>query len=116
MARVRQLALLKASALIFSIVLMVTSLSAKTSDYLIDAWTSDSGLPDSSVTSIAQTQDGYLWIGTADGLARFDGVRFETFDPINTPELKSARITKLSVDAWGTLWINTGGGGLFTFG
>ena len=112
MARVRQLALLKASALIFSIVLMVTSLSAKTSDYLIDAWTSDSGLPDSSVTSIAQTQDGYLWVGTSDGLARFDGVRFETFDPINTPELKSARITKLSVDAWGTLWINTGGGSM----
>ena len=73
----------------------------------MDVWTSDNGLPDSSVTAIAQTPDGYLWIGTYNGLARFDGVRFVMFDPVNTPELKNARVTRLSVDAWGTLWINT---------
>jgi signal transduction histidine kinase/streptogramin lyase len=76
------------------------------SDYLTDVKTADDGLPDSSVTAIAQTPDGYLWIGTYNGLARFDGLRFVTFDPANTPALTHARIRKLSVDDQGTLWIN----------
>jgi signal transduction histidine kinase/ligand-binding sensor domain-containing protein len=76
-------------------------------EYLTDVWTADDGLPDSSVTDIVQTPDGYLWIGTYNGLARFDGMRFVTFDPANTPALAHARVRKLSVDAQGTLWINT---------
>lgn len=76
-------------------------------DYLTDVWTADEGLPDSSVTAIAQTPDGYLWVGTYNGLARFDGMRFVTFDPANTPALAHARVRKLSVDNQGTLWINT---------
>jgi signal transduction histidine kinase/ligand-binding sensor domain-containing protein len=76
-------------------------------EYLTDVWTADDGLPDSSVTDIAQTPDGYLWIGTYNGLARFDGLRFATFDPANTPELAHARVRKLSVDNQGMLWINT---------
>jgi signal transduction histidine kinase/ligand-binding sensor domain-containing protein len=81
-------------------------------DYLIDLWTSDNGLPDSSVTAIAQTPDGYLWMGTYNGLARFDGVQFVDFDPFNTPELKNARVDGLFVDAQGTLWINTHDGSM----
>lgn len=76
-------------------------------EYLTDVWTADEGLPDSSVTAIAQTPDGYLWVGTYNGLVRFDGVRFVTFDPANTPALAHARVRKLSVDGQGTLWINT---------
>lgn len=76
-------------------------------DFLTDVWTADEGLPDSSVTAIAQTPDGYLWIGTYNGLARFDGIRFVTFDPANTPALAHARVRKLHVDQSGTLWINT---------
>src|SRR5580692_4466314 len=57
-------------------------------DYLTDTWTSENGLPDNSVTAIAQTPDGYLWVGTYNGLSRFDGVRFVTFDPANTPALQ----------------------------
>jgi signal transduction histidine kinase/ligand-binding sensor domain-containing protein len=83
-------------------------------DYLLDVWTSENGLPDSSVTAVAQTPDGYLWVGTYNGLARFDGVRFVTFDPANTPELPHARVRKLFVDARGTLWINTYEGSLTT--
>jgi len=82
------------------------------SDYLVDLWTGDNGLPDSSVTAIAQTPDGYLWIGTYNGLARFDGVQFVDFDPFNTPELKNARVDGLFVDAQGTLWINTHDGSM----
>ena len=84
-------------------------------DYLVDVWTSENGLPDSSVTAVAQTPDGYLWMGTYNGVARFDGVRFVTFDPANTPELGHARVRKLFVDANGTLWINTYDGSLTTF-
>src|SRR3954468_8086997 len=76
-------------------------------EYLTDVWTTDDGLPDSSVTAIAQTPDGYLWVGTYNGLVRFDGMRFVTFDPANTPALAHARVRKLSVDDEGTLWINT---------
>ena len=76
-------------------------------EYITDVWTADEGLPDSSVTAIAQTPDGYLWVGTYNGLVRFDGVRFVTFDPANTPSLAHARVRKLSVDDQGTLWVNT---------
>jgi signal transduction histidine kinase/ligand-binding sensor domain-containing protein len=89
-------------------------LFAEASDYLTDVWDTESRprLPNSSVTSVAQTPDGYLWVGTYDGLARFDGVRFVTFDLLNTPELGQARVQDLQVDAEGTLWINTYRGGL----
>jgi len=98
--------------LIFFTVLTAVGSPVGTADYLIDLWTSDNGLPDSSVTAIAQTPDGYLWIGTYNGLARFDGVQFANFDPLNTPELKHARIDGLFVDAQGTLWINTHDGSM----
>ena len=84
-------------------------------DYLLDVWTSENGLPDSSVTAVAQTPDGYLWIGTYNGLARFDGVRFMTFDPANTPALSHARVRKLFVDSRGVLWINGYDGSLVTY-
>src|SRR5580765_3425637 len=89
--------------------------AAGTGDYLIDVWAGgngEKGVPNSSVTAIAQTPDGYLWVGTYNGLARFDGVRFVHYDPGNTPELKRSRIRRLYVDARGTLWINTYDGSL----
>src|SRR3954469_16190216 len=84
-------------------------------EYLTDVWTTDDGLPDSSVTAIAQTPDGYLWVGTYNGLVRFDGLRFVTFDPATTPALAHARVRKLSVDDEGTLWINTFDGSMTSF-
>src|SRR6185295_9066778 len=53
-----------------------------------DAWDSDAGLPQNSVQVILQTRDGYFWIGTQEGLVRFDGVRFTVFDSRNTPALQ----------------------------
>jgi signal transduction histidine kinase/ligand-binding sensor domain-containing protein len=82
-------------------------------DDVVRVWDTDSGLPDSTVTSLAQTPDGYIWVGTRHGgLARFDGARFVNFDPENTPELKSIEVVKLLVDAAGTLWIGNVEGGL----
>ena len=70
-------------------------------------WTVDEGLPQSSVSSLAQTRDGYLWLGTFGGLARFDGTHFAIFDESNTPGLGSSRIVKLFEDSRGHLWIGT---------
>ena len=76
-------------------------------DVTIDAWHTDDGLPQSSVKSIVQTPDGYLWVATFDGLARFDGVRFTVFDTSNLPGLPSNRLIRLSVDRAGALWVIT---------
>jgi signal transduction histidine kinase/ligand-binding sensor domain-containing protein len=84
-------------------------------DYLVDKWDTEEGLPSSTVTAIAQTPDGYIWVGTYNGLARFDGSRFVLFDPVNTPELTQARVKGLYLDASGTLWINTFRGGLTSY-
>ena len=75
--------------------------------YLIDVWENDDGLPQNSVISMTQTRDGYLWLGTVKGLARFDGTRFVVFNEDNTPELGSSSIVKLFEDSQGTLWIGT---------
>ena len=81
-------------------------------DYLISVWQTEHGLPDNSVTSIQQTPDGYLWVGTYSGLARFDGVRFVCFAPPDTPALRHPRVQALFCDAAGTLWIYTFDGSL----
>ncbi|HKX30406.1 MAG TPA: two-component regulator propeller domain-containing protein, partial [Blastocatellia bacterium] len=60
-----------------------------------EQWDSAQGLPNSSVQTIAQTRDGYLWLGTQEGLVRFDGVRFVAFDQGNTPEIKNKYIQSL---------------------
>ena len=79
-----------------------------TGGYHIRMWQTGNGLPQNWVTSIAQTPDGYLWIGTRyGGLARFDGLRFVLFSPQNTPELPDTQINRLTVDSRGTMWIAT---------
>ena len=81
-------------------------------EYSPRVWQTDEGLPNNQVQAIAQTPDGYLWVGTFEGLARFDGVEFKTYNCANTPQLKNASITALCPDAEGALWIGTEGGGL----
>jgi ligand-binding sensor domain-containing protein/signal transduction histidine kinase len=85
---------------------------ATAASYVVDVWDATRGLPGNAATAIAQTADGYLWIGSYNGLARFDGVRFVAFDPSNTPALRHPRIERLFTDAQGTLWINTHDGSL----
>src|SRR5262245_25643139 len=85
-----------------------------TSNYLHDSWTTENGLPQNDV-KVLQTRDGYLWLGTHGGLARFDGLRFTVFDTGNTPTLRSNRILTLCEDREGTLWIGTQNGGLTSY-
>lgn len=80
--------------------------------YRFDNWTTDEGLPQNSVSAIRQTRDGYLWLTTAAGLVRFDGLRFTVFDKSNTKGLTSVRFTSLCEDDEGNLWIGTEDGGL----
>jgi len=84
-------------------------LAAGAADYVVDSWDTSSGLPCSTVTSIAQTPDGYIWFGTEFGLARFDGVRFVTFNHENTPVLADPEVESLILDEGGTLWISGAG-------
>jgi ligand-binding sensor domain-containing protein/signal transduction histidine kinase len=84
-------------------------------DLVVDTWQIDAGLPHNSVTALLQTKDRYLWVGTSNGLARFDGLRFTTFRVMDNPGLKSNRILCLFEDRQGILWIGTQGGGLVSF-
>ena len=84
--------------------------SAVPVNYFTRTWQVEQGLPQNKVTAVVQTRDGYLWVGTYCGLARFDGVRFTVFDDNNTPELRSSRITSLFEAGDGTLWIGTESG------
>jgi signal transduction histidine kinase/ligand-binding sensor domain-containing protein len=78
--------------------------------FLVRSWQTEQGLPHNMVLAIIQTHDGYLWAGTVQGLARFDGVNCKTFglrDGLNALE-----ISALLEDRTGALWIGTVGGGL----
>ncbi len=77
-----------------------------------DVWQVENGLPQDAIQAITQTKDGYLWLGTEQGLVRFDGVRFTVFNRKNTPALKSSYTRALYADPDGTLWIGTDSGGL----
>jgi signal transduction histidine kinase/ligand-binding sensor domain-containing protein len=75
------------------------------------AWTVRDGVPN-DIVAIQQTQDGYLWLGTGEGLFRFDGVRFERYEPHRGGELFSGRISALLATSDGGLWIAHQGRGV----
>jgi signal transduction histidine kinase/ligand-binding sensor domain-containing protein len=77
--------------------------------YSRTAWSQMHGLPQDTIRAIAQTADGYLWLGTDEGLARFDGYEFVVFQKANG-DLPSNSITALAAAADGGLWIGTTNG------
>lgn len=74
------------------------------------SWQTEDGLPQNSINAILEARDGFLWVGTSGGLARFDGVRFRTFGLQDG--LRAVRISALAEDPRGGLWIGTTGGGV----
>jgi signal transduction histidine kinase/ligand-binding sensor domain-containing protein len=93
-----------APALIALILLLVPGTSVAGNDFLIETWLTDQGLPQNSVIAITQTPEGYLWLTTRNaGLARYDGARFTSFSPLNTPALQSFEMLHLSVADDGAL-------------
>ena len=89
--------------------------SKEISQYSRQTWTKKDGLPQNSVRTILQTRDGYLWLATEEGLVRFDGSRFTTFNTRNTPQMTSNFVTWLREGVDGILWIGTTGGGVTAF-
>lgn len=85
------------------------------SEYDRRVWQTQDGLPEDTVQSLAETEDGYLWIGTREGLARFDGFRFVVFDQSNTPAFRDDSVLALDATKGDVLWIGTEGGGLVRY-
>lgn len=67
----------------------------------------DQGLPDNRVLSLLQSRDGYLWVGTGSGLARFDGLRFQVLDRDSYPEFVNDECAALAEGLDGAIWIGT---------
>lgn len=86
----------------------------RAADHLFVAkqWQTGDGLPQNSVNAMTQTDDGYLWLGTFNGLVRFDGIRFTTYTSANTPELAADNIVCLQNGPDGSLWIVPSPGGI----
>lgn len=82
-------------------------------EFIHQSWQTAQGLPQNSVLSLAQTSDGYIWMGTEEGLVRFDGVRFTVFDQ-HKFGLANNIVMALLADHQ-NLWIGTAGGGLSRF-
>jgi signal transduction histidine kinase len=75
-------------------------------------WQERDGLPQNTVLAISTTRDGYVWMGTYEGAARFDGVRFTLFNPSNTTGIGNSQVTSLLERRDGDLWLGTYGGGV----
>jgi len=88
--------------------------SAQVEKYLFEQITTEDGLSNGGVTCLAQDKTGFLWIGTMDGLNRYDGVSFKAFrhDPLDTTSLSSNEVSCLLVDRQGVLWVGTRDNGL----
>jgi diguanylate cyclase (GGDEF)-like protein len=105
-----------AIALVFALALLMAR-DARSLDpgraitqYIQNAWNSEAGLPQNSVHAVTQTRDGFLWMGTEEGLARFDGVQFKVYNTQNAPGLPSNFIQSLSASRDGSLWVGTESG------
>ncbi len=70
----------------------------------------ENGLPQNTIHALAQTSDGFIWLGTEVGLVRFDGYNFATFDRNSTPALPDGDIRCLLAAKDGSLWIGTSNG------
>jgi ligand-binding sensor domain-containing protein len=83
--------------------------------YSLAAWQTEEGLPHNRVQAVAQTPDGYLWLATQEGLARFDGVRFTVFDRRSTSAMTANDVETIYVSRDGSLWVGIYGGTLLRY-
>ncbi|MBK9989702.1 MAG: response regulator [Verrucomicrobia bacterium] len=84
----------------------------KAGSYTIRGWFTEQGLPSNKIRAVTQTRDGYLWVATAQGLARFDGSRFTVYNGSTNPELRGGGFYTVLEAKDGTLWFG-GDNGLF---
>ncbi|MCO4786123.1 ligand-binding sensor domain-containing diguanylate cyclase [Marinomonas atlantica] len=86
--------------------------TASLHDYFIDVWTSHEGLPHNSINAITQTEDGYLWFATWEGVARYNGKSFELFSRDPETGLIDAAVRALIPAKGNQLWVGGGRGGI----
>jgi ligand-binding sensor domain-containing protein/signal transduction histidine kinase len=84
--------------------------STPLANYGRQAWVMENGLPQNTVQALAQTRDGFIWLGTEVGLVRFDGNGFQVFDKNSVPSLPGSDVRCLLAGKDGELWIGTSEG------
>lgn len=82
------------------------------SEYSLQVWSKYDGLPSNTLYGLVKGDDGFFWIGTSNGLARFDGSQFKVFNAANTPQIKANIAADLFKDIKGRIWFTNGGAGL----
>ncbi len=87
----------------------------KLSQYILEHWDTERGLPSNNVRRMIQTEDGFLWLAGFGGLTRFDGMRFNTFNKRSDEVFKTNSVFTLSESQDGTLWAATEGSGLLAY-
>ncbi|HMW31839.1 MAG TPA: two-component regulator propeller domain-containing protein [bacterium] len=110
--------------LLFCVFLFLFMLAADTkaldpersvTQYVHDVWLKEDGLPGISVLSFYQTREGYLWIGSFEGLARFDGAKFTLFNRRSIDAFLSYGLWRILEDKHGYIWMGTNGNGIYRF-
>jgi ligand-binding sensor domain-containing protein/AraC-like DNA-binding protein len=103
---------MKKLVFVFFILLSATLAANPFKTLIHRSWSSDEGLPQNSIYSIAQDKEGFLWIGTAEGLVRFDGFSFKLFDKYAFEAFKSNVVLAIHEAADGCLFVGLRNGGL----
>ncbi len=83
---------------------------ASLSEFVVETWDAERGLPSSTVTGLAQSPDGYMWLSTVNGIARFDGVHFNSFTGAVGPGMIVGGFNQIAVDKAGSVWARSEGG------
>ena len=103
---------MKASRHLALLLLTASWIAAADASFSRRVWQTSDGLPEDFAQAIAQTPDGYLWIGSSGGLVRFDGARFTVYNSQTDPAFHDDSVYSLLVSRDGTVWAGTEGGGL----
>ena len=110
-----RLVLIGCSILSSSVLLLALDAGKLPSQYSRNIWQIENGLPSNTVSTIFQARNGYVWLGTFEGLSRFDGVRFTNFDGNDFPELNGNRVLAVTEDKNNNLYFGTQTSGLYKF-
>lgn len=84
-------------------------------DYLVRNWSVDHGLPVNFIADMIQSREGYLWLTTYDGIARFDGINFRIYNASNTPNIPNNRFRYVAEDASDYIWFTNDYGGVWQY-
>ncbi|MGV3771615.1 MAG: two-component regulator propeller domain-containing protein [Verrucomicrobiales bacterium] len=89
------------------------SLETGPNQWILEHWQTENGLPQNSAHCIVRDKDGFLWIGTDDGLTKFDGASFQVYNRFSNPPLPSEYVYRLICAEDGVMWVGTRGGGVY---